>query len=422
MSLLDDASLIITPNATKAGKLYSVIPNTDFGDINVVRATTATRLNASSLIENVALNVPRLDYTNASCPSILVEPQRTNLTLRSEQFDGASWLKTNTVITPNISNAPNQTQTASKLITNSGISLSAAVFSQGYTKAASPITYTFSCFAKADEYNAVRLFCRTNSNGNSASATYNLLNGTFLVNPATTGTVTNASGTIQPYINGWYRCTLTFTTDSEIQVNTRVQNADTVQLIGDGVKGTLIWGAQLEQASNATSYIPTVATTVTRNADVISKTAISSLIGQTAGTIYAEIRVSKLLGIQSRYILHISDGTTNNRIYIAFSGASSNILRARIFDDGVLQCSIDSNTITNTGRFKLAIAYNNNDVIFYINGVQIGTDTSATIPDCSRIDIGQNFAGASQFNDSIINANVFKTRLTNTQLQQLTTL
>jgi hypothetical protein len=82
-AILDKASLVITPNAVKASKLYSVVPNDGTGDLTVVRATTATRVNASGLIETSALNVPRLDYTNSSCPSILVEPQRTNLVFPS---------------------------------------------------------------------------------------------------------------------------------------------------------------------------------------------------------------------------------------------------------------------------------------------------------------------------------------------------
>jgi DNA-directed RNA polymerase beta subunit len=66
--------------------------------------------------------------------------------------------------------------------------------------------------------------------------------------------------------------------------------------------------------------------------------------------------------------------------------------------------------------------YKNNDIVFYINGVQIGTDVVATIPTCSKVDIGHNYASVSQLNDGIANANIFKTRLSNTELVKLTTL
>jgi hypothetical protein len=75
MSLFESASLVVTPNGIKASKLYAIKPTDGSGDLSVVRATSATRVDANGLIESVATNVPRLDYTNGSCPSILVEPQ-----------------------------------------------------------------------------------------------------------------------------------------------------------------------------------------------------------------------------------------------------------------------------------------------------------------------------------------------------------
>ena len=89
MSLFDDASLVLTPNGYKASKLYSIKPTSGAGDMTVVRATTATRVNSAGLIESVATNVPRLDYTGGGCPKILVEPERINRVLYSEQFDNA---------------------------------------------------------------------------------------------------------------------------------------------------------------------------------------------------------------------------------------------------------------------------------------------------------------------------------------------
>jgi hypothetical protein len=179
---------------------------------------------------------------------------------------------------------------------------------------------------------------------------------------------------------------------------------------------------QMELGAYATTFIPTTTAAVTRLADTCSLTGASSVIGQTAGTIFAEINLAKLLGIQSRYILVISDNTANNRIYIAFSGSSSNILRARIFSAGVQQMSIDTATISSLGKYKLALAYNNNDAVLYVNGVQIGTDTSVTIPACSQLNVCTNQAGASPFDDGINQAALYTTRLSNTELQAITSL
>lgn len=121
MSLLDTASLVITPNGTKASKLYSVVPSDGSGDMTVTRATTATRVNSAGLIESVASNVPRLDYSNGTCPSILVEPQRTNILKYSEDLTNAVWSLIGTITrTANYGTAPDGTQTSTRILWGGG--------------------------------------------------------------------------------------------------------------------------------------------------------------------------------------------------------------------------------------------------------------------------------------------------------------
>jgi hypothetical protein len=374
------------------------------------------------------LNVPRLDYTNSTCPSILVEPQRTNLALRSEEFNDASWLKQGATVTANTTVSPNGSMTADTISSSFGFS---NFLTQSFVASVGQqFTYSF-------------YILKTVNTTNGLYGGFSVEFRTAVASIAEYGATINSDAGSLISANGWGTSGFisSYVVDAGnywriVAVTPNAPATTTVVRVYHGVSGyflngtrintgsssKVIWGTQLEVGSNATSYIPTVASTVTRNADVISKTGISSLIGQTEGTIFAQIRVSRLLGTASRYIFHLSDGTTNNRIYMAFSGASSNILRARIFNGGVLQATIESSTITTLGTYKLALAYKNNDIVFYINGVQIGTDASATIPTCSRVDLGQNFANASQFNDGISNANIWKTRLTNAELAQLTTL
>lgn len=83
MTLFDQVDIINTPNAFKAGKLYSVKPNTGLADLTVSRSTTATRVNSAGTIQTLAVDVPQLDYSESSCPSFLIEPQRTNLAFPS---------------------------------------------------------------------------------------------------------------------------------------------------------------------------------------------------------------------------------------------------------------------------------------------------------------------------------------------------
>jgi hypothetical protein len=415
MSLLDKASLIVTPNAEKVGKVYSVIPSDGSGDLTVVRGTVATRVNSLGLVENVAVNEPRLNYdTVGGCPAILIEPQRTNLALRSEEFMNVIWTKEGSTLTANTTVAPDGLITADTLTENSAASTQHRLL-QSIT-IVNTTNYTCSVYIK-------RL------SGTRDFAIINTMSGQRVYYNMTTNTVANqvlGTGTITNMGNGWYRITASgLSTGTSANLYFAITNGTTTgseTYSGNGTSSFAIWGAQLELGAYPTSYIPTLGSAITRNLDNISKTAVSALIGQTEGTIFAEVRISRLIGTVSRYIFHISDGTANNRIYIAFSGASSNIIRARIFNAGNLETTIETSTITTTGRYKLALAYKNNDVVFYVNGVQIGTDVTASIPACSRVDLGQNYIAASQFSDSIINPNIFKTRLTNTELQNLTTL
>ena len=186
---------------------------------------------------------------------------------------------------------------------------------------------------------------------------------------------------------------------------------------GASTSGTLLfWGAQVEEAAYATSYIPTLGAAVTRVADACSKSGISSLIGQTSGTIFAEanIRANK----DSVRALQASDGTTNNRIQLAFLG---NNFSPAIVTGGVVQAAA---TVPFTaGNNKFAIAYANNDVVAYLNGVQVLVDNLATIPACSLLDVGQSLsANNNTLADPIAQALLFKTRLTNAQLAELTAL
>ena len=419
MSYYDDASLVLIPSGVKASKVYSQKPTDGTGDLTFTRASTATRTNESGVIESVASNVPRLDYSGgATCPSLLLEPQRTNLVLRSEEFDNAAWTKTALTATANTTISPDGTTDADTLTGDGTVSAKFTFTSSSITSGS---VYSFSCFIKKGTNNFAQITAGSTGFGLNVFANFNLDTGTV----GSVGTSSTAS--IQNVGNGWYRCIVTgtsiFTGSTPAFVLALVDSSTALRAAPNTLSTTIfVWGAQLELGAYATTYIPTTTAAVTRIADAASKTGISSLIGQTEGTLFAEINVTKLVGSVSRYIFHISDGTADNRIYFAFSGSSTNVLRGRIFSGGVLQCSIDTATITATGTYKLALAYKLNDIAFYVNGVQVGTDTSATIPTCSRVDVGSNYASASQFSDGIAQAALFPTRLTNAQLAELTTL
>ncbi len=264
-------TLVMVPSYYKAGKLYSQFPTIVSRDFNVVRATTATRVNAFNLIEVVAAGVPRLDYSGGvTCPALLREPAATNLVLRSEQFDNAFWfpLNLNAFGSGSVANTvgtfdPYGTNVADYIQENTATGFHAviAIFAGNL----SGTTYTFSVFVKAAQRNIVQLL---NNAGGGGQANFNLTTGVATL-------LNGVSASMQNFGNGWYRCRLTYTSSFTGNHNVQVRICDAAgnsSYTGTGTSGLTVFGAQLESGSVATSYIPTVAAAVARNADVITVT------------------------------------------------------------------------------------------------------------------------------------------------------
>jgi hypothetical protein len=348
-----------------------------------------------------------LDYYTsggtAGCPALLVEPAATNALSYSEEFDNAAWGKSAMTVstgTTALFTAPDGTTNADKIIATSG-NATHNINRSGIASAA----YTFSVFAKAGEESVISLWLR----GASVRAEFNLVSGTV-------SNITTTSARIENYGNGWYRCTVY---DSTAGTTAHVYGRGGAAYAGNGSDGFYLWGAQLETGSVATSYIPTTAAAVTRNADVISVSgAVSGSIGQTEGTIYAEVDYRNF-STSSQAILHLFENGQNLiGIQVVRSGAN-NQFQAYAFVANSLVVSITS-TISTAGVYKIALAYKLNDYALYINGTPIGTDSSAGVPTTSQVLLG-HYASQNQFNDRIRAAALYTTRLTNAELATLTT-
>jgi len=407
MSLFDDASLVLTPNGYKASKLYSIKPTSGAGDMTVTRATTATRVNSSNLIESVAINVPRLDYTLGSCPSILVEPARTNLVLRSEEFNNASWSTINVTVTANATTSPSGALTADKFIpTATGVHF---VFQTGLPSNA----YTFSVFAKAGGETTFSMWLV----GGTKKAEFNLSTGTVI---STTGAST---ANIIPYPNGWYRC---YMYNATAGTDVRIYGRDGTSFTGNGVDGIFLWGAQAEATTvlNPTSYIPTTTAIVTRNADVISKTGVSSLINSQAGTIFFE--GSALANNTTARFIELNDGNTSvitNNVYFRYE-PFDNVIAYTVFTGGALQCNISySLPLTQIALNKMAFVWALNRFEIWVNGSKVAQDTLGITPanlTLSKI-IFSDRTGANKFEGNLKSLQLYTTALDNAQLATLTT-
>jgi hypothetical protein len=412
MSLLDDASLIVTPNAEKAGKLYSIIPSNGNGDFTVTRATTATRTNASGLIESTPINEPRLDYSLGSCPNILLEPQRTNLILRSEEFDNATWVKNAVSVTANSTASPSGVINADKLVEDTASTHHSAVQS---VLTAIGTVYNISFYAKASE----RGYIQWNNTLTADFANFDLINGVV----GTSSGITNQQ--IQSVGNGWYRCSLNYTGTfaglASVFRLTIVLSASASRLqtyLGNGTSGLFLWGAQLEAGAYPTSYIPTSSASVTRNADVVQATGVSSLIGQTEGTIFIDLNFTNV-GVE-KYILILRDTASTN--FISLRRLATGEIRFVLAATTSSGTTNQSSAVLANGNYKIAYKYISGSIKIFINGVLLFTLTPTFTfgTALSIIDLGHQNSLA-QLNDRINSMALFPTPLTDGQCIALTT-
>jgi hypothetical protein len=404
----DLASLVVVPSGYKASKVYAQKPLTTDGQLAFTRSTTATRVNSAGLIESVAINVPRLDYLNSTCPKLLLEPSRTNLVLQSSAFDDAAWsANLNATVTANATTAPDGAITADKIVEDTNNSQH---FIGQTPTSVSGVAHTISVYAKAAERSFLFLF---EDSAGGRNAYFNLSNGTI-------GTVGgSATASITSVGNGWYRCSVTYTASGTL-VRMRCAPATangTASYTGNGTSGIFVWGAQIEVGAYATSLIPTTTAAVTRGADLAQKTSASALIGQTEGTIFWEIQVDIQSASGNEILLTIDNGSTyDNSMYLAKGETGS--LIAAIVVGAVIQAQF---TISKTtGSFKMALGYANNNSAFFVDGVQVSTtDTSCSIPaSLSRISLGNTPLGPSS--GPIKQLLLFPTRLSNADLAALT--
>jgi hypothetical protein len=337
------------------------------------------------------LNVPRLTYQNGGggCPSLLLEPQRTNVYLYSSDFSNAAWLKSNCTQTPNFSTSVISGINATK------IDFTTIGFLNQTTSFVGNTTASIYVIVKADTLTKFRL----------VEAFYF---GNFVEYDLVNKTATGTGGFITDLGNGWFQCGLTKTYGvGQTAISYSINSISTIGSL-------LICGAQAEAGTYATSYIPTVASSATRIADACSKTGISSLIGQTEGVLFCDVNLDTRVNF-TYFAIAPNVTLTSNYIGIGFK---INTLVAEVVVSSVAQAII---TLSNssTGRFKLAMAYKANDIAFYVNGTLVGVDTIATIPTCSQLGLYTYDQNQSiKYNQAIL----FPTRLTNSELAQITTI
>lgn len=366
------------------------------------------------------LNIPRLDYSLGGCPSLLVEPQRTNTMTYSEDFSNAVWTITNGAIATNTIAAPSNVISADTFTDNSTPGIHTITRSAQW----STTRQTFSIYVKANTL--TKCYIANGSTGNAVC--FDLSSGTIEGYTAGSGNaMVNAS--ITSLSNGWYRVSATHTATASQTFAFgfyKVFNSSSFLAMATYIgtsQSAYLWGAQLEAGAYATSYIPTTSASVTRNQDLASRTSVSSLIGQTEGTLFCEIKLQNV-NSASTYV-GMTSGTFANGILIGKeAGVTPNKLVFYIFANGVTILN-NTSTALSSSFVKCAIAYKSGDWAAYVNGslVASGTSTFTFSASVNRFGFGSNAAFAALDDEMEVKQTaLWKTRLTNAQLAQLTTL
>jgi hypothetical protein len=396
------------------------------GDFNVTRATTATRVNASGFIESVASGIPRLDYYTsggtAGCPALLVEASAANGILNS-QDTATNWTL-----------GANLTSGYTDVIGVSGNNLTVAASGSGIgfgagrlnrpsnnVALASGSTYTISFLMRQTGAHTIGAYYVVIS-GQDLSSWFDV-SGSFssgsIYNP---GNATNRIRRVERFGTDVYRCSETFTmTASGTLAAFNFAPTTTVGGNNSASGTTMAFAApQIELGAIPTSFIPTTAAPVTRNADAINVTgAVSGCIGQTDGTVYLEMQAD-------------AAGTGQNFLYIGNNAADSVVI-GKNGANCFFELKVSGTTLigTNVGLsgtiIKGAIAYANGNYAAYANGNLLASGTTSRTPANALTVI----AFSSFVNLPTINAPstimrvravaLYTTRLTNAELAALTT-
>lgn len=381
-------------------------------------ATDYIETTSSTAQAGILEDMPRLDYSGgASCPALLLEPQRTNLVSQSEFYGGSDWSRTRCGFVTNTSEtlSPEGLYNASKMTSNA---IQESYAQNDVVLGSTSGTYTF--FAKKGDLD----YCHALVWDRGASGRrqwFNLATGAVGTTTNFGSGYTKVDATIEDYGNGWYRCSFSWSggnTTSGVRINISS---------GDGVIGSPInsygyfYGAQVEAGvSYPTSYIPTYGASVTRTHDRGKLTGSNFTdVFSGNGTIYTNLENrtnTSSIGYWSRLS---STGVYNDMIKVEFSGSNQK-LQVEMRTNNVTQFYYQSPTAS-IGFHKVAVSYNNGDVVIYMDGVKLATYEDRTMPDLDEIYIA-GYVDSSIRGGTKKDFVIFPTALTDSECIALTTL
>jgi len=366
-------------------------------DYITVKEVTGDRARLNYEIEGGLVNTK---------PSLLLEPQSTNEVTYSEKFN--EWSNVGGItLTSDISKSPDGSISADGIQDTSGGSFKRIRIVKGSISANS--TFTASVFVKKEtsqiNFGGIALVYQNVSTATS----YGIID-------AVNGTIVNGGGSITPAFNvvdfgNYWRFEMTSTdngsnTAVEFAIYGTLSNNGTSLGVGAGSVRT-IWGAQLEQQSYCTSYIPTNGSTQTRAAETCNGAGTSSILPSEEGILYTEISTKN---DGNNKFLSINTGSSSFRITIYFFTSSNTDITTQVYNSSQ-QYAQAASGIEISNFNKIAVFFKANQFKTFINGNQIGsTDTSGTVPTGLNQISFDNGSGADNFYGKIRDIRVYNTK------------
>jgi hypothetical protein len=385
--------------------------------ITFTRASSATRFNSAGLIETVSSDVPRFDFNPVTLQprGLLMEGARTNLAVQSEDFT-TTWGVFQGAVTANTSTSPSGAVNADNWVPTavSGDH----TLNQNLASTDLSVVRTFSMFVKANGLTTYRIYMRNNAQSISLEANFNLTNQT-ITDSSTGSPLSVGTPLITPVGNGWFRVSVT----GSIVASTENLRVGLIRnFTPNGTDGLLVWGAQLEAASFASSYVPTTASAATRASDIAAITNLTNIgFNPVQGTTIVEAEVMRADSGVTQGLVSFSDGTFNNRMTHFVGTTGGNGLFAAT--GGATQYNGGAGvTLTDNTMFKSGFAYAANDLFTSCNGSSPVGTTTFTLPTVTQLEIGRIVSvGSAPLFGWLRRIVYYPTRLPNAQLQSLTT-
>ena len=373
------------------------------GSATFTRATTATTVNSAGNIISVASGTPRSYYdpTTLAYRGYLAEGARTNLCLQSNAFT-TTWVPTSLTPVQNV-NSPDGTANGWTFTESVDGGIVSHQCIQSIT-VANTTAHTFSMWVKKGVRTQVYLtmVCATT-----------VAAGLFDVNAGTVGSIIGAA-TITAYPDGWYRCTITGTSDSTTASVRMFSKSGGVDYQGNGSIAFYGFGAQLEAGAFASSYIPTTTASVPRNADVLTY-PFAGNASASVGSAYAETQTSwDSTDLLQRALVSLNTGAATA---LYNNNATPTAILTSDLAVAVNKTGLSS---TNTAIRKRAASWGGSLLSVTGDGLSPATGAFDGAMGSAAIGIGNGTDGGNQWFGTIRNVRIYQTQLSAAQLQAVT--